>query len=41
MCAAHGASFALDSGDCIAGPCKGDRLRAVPVDVRDGQVYLA
>ncbi len=22
-------------------PCKGDRLRAVPVDVRDGQVYLA
>lgn len=41
VCAAHGASFTLDSGDCIAGPCKGDRLRAVPVDVRDGQVYLA
>ncbi|AWH34222.1 MULTISPECIES: Rieske (2Fe-2S) protein [Stenotrophomonas] len=41
VCAAHGASFALDSGDCVAGPCKGDRLRAVPVDVRDGQVYLA
>ena len=41
VCAAHGASFALDSGDCIAGPCKGDRLRAVPVGVRDGQVYLA
>ena len=41
VCAAHGASFALDSGDCIAGPCKGDRLRAVPVDVRDGKVYLA
>lgn len=41
VCAAHGASFTLDSGDCIAGPCKGDRLRTVPVDVRDGQVYLA
>ncbi|WP_164284500.1 Rieske (2Fe-2S) protein [Stenotrophomonas maltophilia] len=41
VCAAHGASFTLDGGDCIAGPCKGDRLRAVPVDVRDGQVYLA
>ncbi|AWH30271.1 Rieske (2Fe-2S) protein [Stenotrophomonas sp. YAU14A_MKIMI4_1] len=41
VCAAHGASFALDSGDCVAGPCKGDRLRAVQVDVRDGQVYLA
>lgn len=41
VCAAHGASFTLDSGDCIAGPCKGDRLRTVPVDIRDGQVYLA
>ena len=41
VCAAHGASFTLDSGDCIAGPCKGDRLRTVPVDVRDGLVYLA
>jgi len=41
VCAAHGASFALDSGQCIAGPCKGDRLRAVAVAVRDGQVVLA
>lgn len=41
VCAAHGASFALDSGECVAGPCKGDRLRAVPVCVRDGQVQLA
>ena len=40
VCAAHGASFALDSGQCIAGPCKGDRLRAVAVTVRDGQVVL-
>lgn len=41
VCAAHGASFALDSGQCIAGPCKGNRLRAVAVAVRDGQVVLA
>ena len=41
VCAAHGASFALDSGHCVAGPCKGDRLRAVPVQVRDGHVFLA
>lgn len=41
VCAAHGASFAPDSGQCIAGPCKGDRLRAVAVAVRDGQVVLA
>lgn len=41
VCAAHGASFALDSGLCVAGPCKGDRLRAVPLQVREGQVLLA
>lgn len=41
VCAAHGASFALDSGQCVAGPCKGDRLRTVAVQVRDGHVFLA
>jgi nitrite reductase/ring-hydroxylating ferredoxin subunit len=41
VCAAHGASFSLDDGDCVAGPCRGDRLRAVPVQIRDGQVFLA
>ncbi|MET0280717.1 MAG: Rieske 2Fe-2S domain-containing protein [Steroidobacteraceae bacterium] len=41
VCAAHGASFSLDDGDCVAGPCRGDRLRAVPVQVRDGEVFLA
>ncbi|WP_313210053.1 Rieske (2Fe-2S) protein [Stenotrophomonas sp.] len=41
VCAAHGASFSLDNGDCVAGPCRGDRLRAVPVQVRDGQIWLA
>lgn len=41
VCAAHGASFELEGGQCVAGPCRGDALRAVPVAVRDGQVWLA
>jgi len=41
VCAAHGASFSLTDGECVAGPCKGDRLRGVAVQVRDGHVYLA
>ncbi|MEI2795713.1 Rieske 2Fe-2S domain-containing protein [Pseudoxanthomonas sp. F11] len=41
VCAAHGASFELNRGDCIAGPCRGDALRAVQVQVRDGEVWLA
>jgi nitrite reductase/ring-hydroxylating ferredoxin subunit len=40
ICAAHGATFTADSGDCTAGPCRGDRLRAVPVTVLDGTVRL-
>ena len=41
ICAAHGASFELGRGDCVAGPCRGDSLRAVAVEVRDGQVVLS
>ena len=38
MCAHHGASFAVDSGTCIAGPCRGASLVAATVEVVDGQV---
>lgn len=41
VCAAHGASFELEQGLCVAGPCRGDALRPVRVEVRDGQVWLA
>lgn len=40
VCAVHGATFALPDGACIAGPCRGDRLREVPVVVREGAVFL-
>jgi len=41
VCAVHGASFELQRGQCVAGPCRGDCLRAVAVEVRDGNVMLA
>lgn len=41
VCAAHGASFELGDGACVAGPCRGESLRAVALEVRDGGVYLA
>lgn len=40
VCAVHGASFELEAGRCIAGPCRGDRLRAVAVHCVDGEVRL-
>lgn len=40
VCAVHGATFELQAGECVAGPCRGASLRAVAVQVRDGTVYL-
>jgi nitrite reductase/ring-hydroxylating ferredoxin subunit len=33
ICATHGAYFEIADGLCIAGPCRGDRLRSFPVEV--------
>ena len=41
VCAAHGAVFEPDDGQCIAGPCRGAALTSVAVDERDGEVHLA
>ena len=41
VCAAHGASFELAGGLCVAGPCRGEALRPVDVEVVDGMVRLA
>ena len=40
VCASHGASFSLHSGECVAGPCRGAYLRAVDVAVQGGDVVL-
>ncbi|MBD9415376.1 Rieske (2Fe-2S) protein [Pseudomonas sp. PDM16] len=29
-CAHHGALFLIESGECVAGPCSGQSLRALP-----------
>lgn len=36
VCAAHGASFELQQGECVAGPCRGASLTAVQVAVAAG-----
>lgn len=41
VCAVHGASFELQQGQCVAGPCRGQALRVVPLVIRDGGVWLA
>ena len=33
VCAAHGASFEMERGECVGGPCRGASLRAVTVRI--------
>lgn len=41
VCAAHGASFTVPDGQCVAGPCRGQNLTPVPIALAGGDVYLA
>jgi nitrite reductase/ring-hydroxylating ferredoxin subunit len=40
VCASHGAMYEIATGRCFAGPCKGEGLRRVDCDVRDGEIYV-
>lgn len=41
QCATHAARFSIEAGECVAGPCVGDRLTPVRLSVVDGWVCLA
>jgi len=41
LCSSHGAVFEKQTGYCVAGPCAGRSLRAVPLEVQAGFVMLA
>ena len=41
ICASHGATYHIDSGDCFAGPGSGGSLRKVDAAIRDGIIYVA
>lgn len=40
QCGKHGARFTLDDGQCVHGPCLGESLQSVALQVRDGAVYV-
>jgi nitrite reductase/ring-hydroxylating ferredoxin subunit len=39
QCATHGALFEVQSGLCVAGPCRGQSLESVALTVADGAVF--
>ena len=40
ICSSHGATYNIEEGRCTGGPCKGRSLRKVPVEIRDGEVFV-
>lgn len=39
-CQRHGAEFLSHNGECVAGPCLGESLRALPFTLSNGDIYL-
>jgi nitrite reductase/ring-hydroxylating ferredoxin subunit len=40
VCTAHGASFAVETGACVGGPCNGEGLQPIAVTLTDGDVRM-
>lgn len=40
VCSSHGARYRPEDGLCVAGPCEGSHLKALPVIVHGGEVFL-
>lgn len=40
VCSTHGAEFTIETGECTRGPCLGDRLEAVMIQVKDGMLLV-
>lgn len=41
VCSNHGALFRVEDGLCVSGPCQGEGLAAVAIEVTSGEIYLA
>ena len=40
VCATHGALFDIENGVCLSGPCLGDQLTRVAVQLIRGQIWV-
>lgn len=40
QCSTHGALFIIESGECVAGPCRGEALTPVRHEIVDGSILI-
>lgn len=41
LCTMHGARFTIEDGVCVLGPCLGNKLTKVPVEVNGGVISIS
>ena len=41
LCSMHSALFNIDDGRCVDGPCPGQKLEPVALDIREDGIFLA
>jgi nitrite reductase/ring-hydroxylating ferredoxin subunit len=40
QCSTHGALFLIEDGDCVAGPCQGEKLQPVAFEIINNEIHL-
>ncbi|MEH6559018.1 MAG: Rieske 2Fe-2S domain-containing protein [Oceanicoccus sp.] len=40
QCSTHGALFLIEDGECVSGPCLGERLESMPFEIIEGNIVL-
>ena len=40
QCAVHDARFLIESGECVFGPCPGESLEALRIQIQNDSIYL-
>ena len=40
QCSTHGALFIIHSGECVAGPCRGQRLKPIFFELKEDVIYV-
>ena len=40
LCRTHGAAYRREDGLCVEGPCEGESLDPVRVELRDGEIFI-
>jgi nitrite reductase/ring-hydroxylating ferredoxin subunit len=40
VCATHGAEFRIADGECLRGPCFGESLESVVIQIEDGTIFV-